>query len=59
MASTPDKKDTFSNQIKPRPIGRNFPGHQLPTFLDVTCMSRPFAHPVARCCEKFETSQTF
>ena len=40
MASTADKKDTFSSQIKPRPIGRNFAGHQLPTFLDVRCLVR-------------------
>jgi len=30
---------------------------QLPTLLDVVL--RPFAHPVAYCWAKFETSQTF
>ena len=41
MASTPEeKKETFLNQIKPRANGHNFAGHQLPTFLDVTCRVR-------------------
>ena len=36
--------------LKPRANGRNI----------VKCyMLRPFAHPVACCCAKFETSQTF
>ena len=36
--------------LKPRANGRNIVG---------CYMLRPFAHPVACCCTKFETSQTF
>ena len=44
--------------VKPHANRRNIVGQQLPTLLDVTCCL-PFAHPVACCCAKFETSQTF
>ena len=60
MASTPEeKKETFLNQIKPRANGHNFAGHQLPTFLDVTCRVRlhTLLHVVAQ--SKFKTIQTF
>ena len=43
-----------------RPFARkdyNVVDQQLPKLLDV--ILRPFAHPVACCCAKFETSQTF
>ena len=53
MASTPGEKDTFSNQIKPHAMGRNFAGRQIPTFLDVTCRVRlhTVLHVVACCWE--------
>ena len=53
MASTPEKKDTFSNEIKPHAIRRNFAGHQLPKFLHVTCRVRlhTLLHVVACCWE--------
>ena len=45
------KKEMFLNQIKP--IGRNFAGHQPPTFLDVTCRVRlhTLLHVVSCCWE--------
>ena len=47
------------SRLKPRANWRNIVGQQLSTLLHVTCyMLRPFAHPVACCCAKFETSQT-
>ena len=41
-----------------RAKGRNIVGQQLPTLLLDVNMLRPFAHPVACCCGKFEIGQT-
>ena len=38
--------------VRPRAIGRNIVGQQIPT-LSVECYMPPFAHPVVCCCALF------